>query len=84
MAPRKDDAVAQFNRMISGHEQALDDRASEFRLRPTPQQGKAEETSRVARELTEAANEQRFATAARLRAARLEKDAENRSDAEPD
>ena len=84
MAPRKDDAVAQFNRMIAGHEQALDDRASVFRLRSTPQQDKADETTRVARELTEAANEQRLATAARLKAARLEKEAEDRAGAEPD
>ena len=65
--------MAQFDGMISGHEEALDDRASVFRLRSIPQQDKADEISRVARELTKAANEQRLATAGRLRAARLEK-----------
>ena len=51
-----------------------------FRAVLSPAEEKAERTARVARELIEAETEERQATTARLRAARLGKDANSRVD----
>jgi hypothetical protein len=49
----------------------------------TPAEARAAHTTRVARELTEAAADKRQATVERLRAARLEKEAAERAEAAP-
>lgn len=50
-----------------------------FRPMQSPAERKAAETTRAFREMTEAATEQRQATAAKLKAARLEKEADARA-----
>ncbi|WP_210526644.1 hypothetical protein [Rubellimicrobium arenae] len=52
-----------------------------FRPTQTPSEKRADETTRVAREITEAAKERLQADVARLRQARLEKEAVDRANA---
>ena len=53
--------------------------APAFRPQSSPTQAKADERTRVVREMTDAATEKRLATTARLKAARLEKEAADRA-----
>jgi hypothetical protein len=50
-----------------------------FRPQMSPSERKADDTARHVRELTDAATQERVATSARLRALRLEKEAEDRA-----
>lgn len=52
-----------------------------FRPKLSPSEHKADERTRAVRELTDAATEKRQATTARLKAARLGKEAEDRAQA---
>ena len=52
-----------------------------FRPQSSPSERKADERTRVVREMTDAASEKRSATTARLKAARLGKEAEDRAQA---
>jgi hypothetical protein len=52
-----------------------------FRPQPSPSERKADERTRVVREMTDAATEKRSTTTARLKAARLEKEAGDRAQA---
>ena len=55
--------------------------APAFRPQSSPSQQKADERTRVVPEMTDAATEKRLATTARLKAARLGKEAEDRAQA---
>jgi hypothetical protein len=57
-----------------------DAREAGLRLPRTPQQRRADETTRVAREMIDAATEQRHAATERLRTARLAKEAQEAAD----
>ena len=61
--------------------QSSEPRVSAYRPVPTRSDIKAEEATRVAREFTEAAAERRQAQVARLRQARLEKEASDKAQA---
>ena len=52
-----------------------------FRPQPSPSERKADERTRLVREMTDGATEQRLTTTARLKAARLAKEAEDRAQA---
>ena len=52
-----------------------------FRPQSSPSERRADERTRVVREMTDAATEKRSAATARLKAARLEKEAEDRAQA---
>lgn len=52
-----------------------------FRPQLSPSERKADERTRLVREMTDAATEKRLATTARLKAARLGKEAEDRAQA---
>lgn len=52
-----------------------------FRPQSSPSERKADERTRVVREMTDAASEKRSATTARLKAARLGKEAEDQAQA---
>ena len=52
-----------------------------FRPKPSPSERKADERTRVVREITDAATEKRSTATARLKAARLGKEAEDRAQA---
>lgn len=58
---------------------SADTKAPAFRPVQSPSEQKAAETTRVFREMTEAATDQRQATAAKLRAARLAREADARA-----
>lgn len=70
---------AWFNQFVSGTTQ--DPARPAFRATPSPSERKAEESTRVARETTEAAAQKRQDTVAKLKAARLAKEAEDRAQA---
>ena len=55
--------------------------APAFRPQPSPSEQKADERTRLVREMTDAATEKRSTTTARLKAARLGKEAEDRAQA---
>ena len=61
--------------------QGSEPRVSAYSPVPTRSDIKAEEATRVAREVTEAAAEKRHAQVARLRQARLEKEAQDEAEA---
>ena len=52
-----------------------------FRPQPSPSERKAEERTRAVREMTDSETEKRLTTTARLKAARLGKEAEDRAQA---
>ncbi len=52
-----------------------------FRPQPSPSERKADERTRAVREMTDSETEKRLATTARLKAARLGKEAEDRAQA---
>ena len=52
-----------------------------FRPQPSPSERKADERTRLVREMTDGATEKRLTTTARLKAARLGKEAEDRAQA---
>ena len=69
-----------FNQFVAGTSQ--DTHVPAFRATPSPSERKADESTRVAREATAAAAEKRQATTAKLKAARLAKEAEDRAQIE--
>ena len=82
MTKRRPDAsdAGWLERFMSGTE-PVKTAAPGFRPQSSPSQQKADERTRVVREMTDAATEKRLATTARLKAARLGKEAEDRAQA---
>ncbi len=87
--PQKDDMTkpkdstpkaSWFDQFVSGTSQ--DTQTPAFRAPTSPSERKADQSTRVAREATAAAAEQRQATTTRLKAARLAKEAEDRAQVE--
>ena len=68
-----------FDKFVSGTSQ--DQARPAFQAPKSPSEKKAEESTRFAREVTDAAAEKRQATVAKLKAARLAKEAEDRAQA---
>lgn len=81
MTSRQNTAERLWLELISGHEPSSTAKSSEVRLPRTPHESKANETTRVARALTDKTTELRQANTARLRQARLSKEAEDRAHA---
>ena len=69
-----------LERFMSGTK-PVETAAPAFRPQLSPSERKADERTRVARQMTDADTEKRSALTARLKAARLEKEAEDRAQA---
>jgi hypothetical protein len=69
-----------FDQFVSGTSQ--DTQTPAFRAPTSPSERKADQSTRVAREATDAATEKRQALTAKLKAARLAKEAEDRAQIE--
>ncbi|EYD76333.1 hypothetical protein Rumeso_02091 [Rubellimicrobium mesophilum DSM 19309] len=69
-----------LERFMSGTK-PVETAAPTFRPQTSPSQQKADERTRLVREMTDAATEKRLATTARLKAERLGKEAEDRAQA---
>lgn len=82
MTKQRPDAsdVGWLERFMSGTK-PVETAAPAFRPQSSPSERKADERTRTVREMTDAATEKRQATTARLKAARLEKEAEDRAEA---
>ena len=82
MTKRPSDAsnAGWLERFMSGTK-SVETAAPTFRSQSSPSQQKADERTRLVREMTDAATEKRLATTARLKAARLGKEAEDRAQA---
>jgi hypothetical protein len=77
MTSRRSGAERLWLELMSGDPQPSAAKPSEVRLRQTPQEASAHETTRAARALTDEATGLRQASTARLRQARLDKRAED-------
>ena len=83
MTSGQDTAERLWLELLSGHAPSSTAKPAEVRLPRTPRESKAIETTRVARALIDKTTELRQANMARLRQARLSKEAEDRTHAAP-
>ena len=81
MSSHQDDAEERWKRLMSGEQPSHVMSVPASRQVQTPHERKADERTRLVREMTDEATNQRLANMARLREARLNKDAADRSQA---
>ena len=81
MKPRPDASNAEWLEKFMSGTKPVETAAPTFRSQGSPAQQKADERTRLVREMTDAATEKRLAMTARLKAARLGKEAEDRAQA---
>lgn len=79
MTSRFDNAEDLWNRLMSGEQPSQVVSVPTYRQVQNPHQKKADDRTRLVREITDAATDQRVANVARLRQARLNKEAEDKS-----
>ena len=79
--PRLDASDAGWLERFMSGTQPVETAAPAFRPQPSLSERKADERTRAVREITDAATEKRSTTTARLKAARLGKEAEDRAQA---
>ena len=79
--PRPDGSDASWLERFMSGTKPVETAAPTFRSQTSLSQQKADERTRLVREMTDAATEKRLATTARLKAARLGKEAEDRAQA---
>jgi hypothetical protein len=83
MTSRLDTAEHLWSKLMSGDQPSQEKNVPGFRPVQTPHERKADDRTRLVREITDAATDQRVANVARLRQARLNKEAEDKSQAAP-
>ncbi len=81
MTSRLDTAEDLWSKLMSGDQPSQGKNVPGFRQVQTPHQQKADDRTRLVREMTDASTDQRLANVARLRQARLNKEAEDKSQA---
>lgn len=80
MTSRTDTAEEQWKRLMAGEQPSRVMSVPASRQVQTPHEIKADERTRLVREMTDDATDQRLANVARLREARLSKEAQDKAD----
>ena len=81
MSSRQETAEEQWNRLMAGEQPSQMMSVPASRQVQTPQQRKDDERTRLVREMTDEAAEERLAKVARLKQARLDKEASDKAQA---